>query len=182
MEGWNIHWRASEASETLSGGYKLELVRYIYLLRTPPRCFVDINVFKLGSYNTLLDGVIGSPQARTPLLGFELVGRGSNWRVSEVRETLLVVVQWKTRYLYRCIYEIHDTHFSSAVLWLRIVGEINCKPFLKDWKRALKKLSMEVSASSFLKLSLLLLRKKAYVLPNMVQYKFSLFYKNIKCE
>ena len=85
-----------------------------------------------------MDGVIGSPQARTPLLGFELVGRGSNWRVSEVSETLLVVVQWKTRYLHRCIYEIRDTHFSSAVLRLRIVGEINCKPFLKDWKRALK--------------------------------------------
>ena len=30
----NCYWRASEASETLSGVYKLELVRYIYVLQT----------------------------------------------------------------------------------------------------------------------------------------------------
>ena len=48
------YWRASEASETLSGVYKFELVRYIYIyiyiyiLRTPPRCSVEINVFELG--------------------------------------------------------------------------------------------------------------------------------------
>ena len=30
-EGWNIYWRASEASETLSAVYKFELVRYIYI-------------------------------------------------------------------------------------------------------------------------------------------------------
>ena len=29
-EGWSI-WRASEASETLSGVYKFELVRYVYI-------------------------------------------------------------------------------------------------------------------------------------------------------
>ena len=43
---------------------------YIYLLRTPSRCSVEINVFELGRYFTVLDGVIGSPQARTSLLGF----------------------------------------------------------------------------------------------------------------
>ena len=40
----------------------------------------------------------------------------------------------------------------------------------------------EVGASNFLKLSLLLQRKKAYALPNVVQYKFWLFYKNRKCR
>ena len=30
-EGWNIYWRASEASETPSGVYKFDLVRYIYI-------------------------------------------------------------------------------------------------------------------------------------------------------
>ena len=77
---------------------------YIYLLRNPPRCSVEINVFELGCYFTVLDGVIGSPQARTSLLGFELAGRGGNWRASEASETLLVVVQWKTRYVYTYIY------------------------------------------------------------------------------
>ena len=31
VEGWNIYWRASEASETLSGVYKFEMVRYIHI-------------------------------------------------------------------------------------------------------------------------------------------------------
>ena len=32
MEGWNIYnWRTSEESETLSGVYKFELGRYVYI-------------------------------------------------------------------------------------------------------------------------------------------------------
>ena len=53
------NWLPSEASETLSGMYKLELVRYIYI---------------------------------------------SYWRASEASETLLVVVQWKMRYVYTYIH------------------------------------------------------------------------------
>ena len=45
-----------------------------------------------------------------------------------------------------------------------------------------KRFSREVGASSFLNLSLLLQRNKAYALLNMVQYKFSLFYKSRKCQ
>ena len=62
----------------------------------------------------------------------------NNWRVNEASETLLVVVQWKTGYIY--IY-IRETHFSSAVLRLRDVGGVKCQLFLKHsnhWKWALK--------------------------------------------
>ena len=48
------------------------------------------------------------------------------WRASE---TLLVVVQWKMRYVYTHIY-IRETHFSGAVLGLRNVGGVKCQPFL----------------------------------------------------
>ena len=34
--GQRYYWRASEASETLSGVYKFELVRYIYIFITQP--------------------------------------------------------------------------------------------------------------------------------------------------
>ena len=54
---------------------------------------------------------------------------------------------------------IRETHFSSAVLGLHNVGGVKCQPFLKHgnhWKRALKMISREAGASSFLKLSLLL--------------------------
>ena len=65
-----------------------------------------------------------------------------NWRASKASETLLVIVQWKTRYVYTYIYiYIRETHFSSAVLGLRNVGGVKYKPFLKHsnhWKRALK--------------------------------------------
>ena len=40
------------------------------LLRTPPCCSVEINVFELGWYFTILHVVIVSLLARTPLLGF----------------------------------------------------------------------------------------------------------------
>ena len=63
-----------------------------------------------------------------------------NWRASEASETLLVVVQWKTRYVYIYIY-IRETHFSSAVLGLHNVGGVKCQLFLKHsnhWKQALK--------------------------------------------
>ena len=43
-----------------------------------------------------------------------------------------------------------------------------------------KLFSKETGTSSFLKLSLLLQRKKAYALPNVVHYKFSLFHKSRK--
>ena len=37
MEGWNIdNWRASEASEELSGVYKFELVQYVYIYINSP--------------------------------------------------------------------------------------------------------------------------------------------------
>ena len=46
-----------------------------------------------------------------------------NWRASEASETLLVVVQWKTRYVYTyiyiretSIYVVRETHFCGAVL------------------------------------------------------------------
>ena len=41
---------------------------------------------------------------------------------------------------------IRETHFSSAVLWLRNVGGVKCQPFLKHsnhWKRALKMIFKE---------------------------------------
>ena len=65
--------RKRSERDTLSGSSMENAIRiyiYIYLLRTPPRCSVEINVFELGCYFTLLDGVIGSPQKRTSLLGF----------------------------------------------------------------------------------------------------------------
>ena len=40
------------------------------LLRTPPRCSVEINVFELGWYFNVSHGVIVSPLARMLLLGF----------------------------------------------------------------------------------------------------------------
>ena len=58
------------------------------------------------------------------------------------------------------------------------MGGVKCQPFLKrsnHWKQALKATSREAGASSFLKMSLLLQRKKAYALSNTVQYKFLLF-------
>ena len=71
-----------------------------------------------------------------------------NWRASKASETLLVVVQWKTRYVYTYIYIyiyiyilIRETHFCSAVLGLHNVGGVKCQPFLKHsnyWKRVLK--------------------------------------------
>ena len=50
------------------------------------------------------------------------------------------------------------------------------------WKWALKMIFKEAGASSFLKPSLLLQRKKAYALPNVAHYKFSLFYRSRKCR
>ena len=47
---------------------RFEIRTYIFLLRDPRRCSVEINVFELGGYYTKLDGVIGYPLARTPLL------------------------------------------------------------------------------------------------------------------
>ena len=65
------------------------------------------------------------------------------WRVGEASETLLVVVQWKTRYVYTYIYiymyRYVRTHFSGAVLGLRNMGGVKCQPFLKHgnhWKWA----------------------------------------------
>ena len=49
------------------------------------------------------------------------------------------------------------------------VGGVKCQPFLKEsnhWKVALKIFFMGTSASSFLKLSLLKRRKKAYDIRN----------------
>ena len=51
------------------------------------------------------------------------------------------------------------------------VGGVKCQPFLKHsnhWKRALKMIFKGSGYSSFLKLSLLLQRKKTYALPNVV--------------
>ena len=40
----------------------------------------------------------------------------TSWRASEASETLLVVVQWKTRYVYTYKYiEIRETHFSGVM-------------------------------------------------------------------
>ena len=85
------------------------------------------------------------------------------WRASEASETLLVVVQWKKRYVYTyiyiCIYRYVRHTFCSMVLGCRNVGGVKCQPFLKHsnhWKRALKMISREAGASSFLTLSLLL--------------------------
>ena len=67
--------------------------------------------------------------------------------------------------------------------FVRKVDGVKCQPFLKHsnhWERALKMIFKEACASSFLKLSLLLQRKKAYTLPNVVHYKFSLFYRSRK--
>ena len=53
--------------------------------------------------------------------------------------TLLVVVQWKTRYVYT--YIDSETHISSEVLGLRNMRKVECQPFLKDsnhFKPALK--------------------------------------------
>ena len=57
---------------------------------------------------------------------------------------------------------------------LRNVGGVKCQPFLrhsKHWKQALKMIFRESGYSSFLKLSLLLQRKKAYTLSNVVYRK-----------
>ena len=76
-------------------------------------------------------------------------------------------------------------HISSICIWyvrhtlvggpgLRNVGGVKCQPFLrhsKHWKRALKMIFKESGCSSFLKLSLLLQRKKAYTLSNVVHRK-----------
>ena len=68
---------------------------------------------------------------------------------------------------------------------LRKVGGVKCQPFLNrsnHWERALKMIFKEVGASSFLKLSLLLQRKKAYALLKAVHLKFSLFYGSRNCR
>ena len=49
------------------------------------------------------------------------MGEGNNWRASEASETLLVVVQWKTRYVYTYIYiyiyiYIYLYHLTSLLM------------------------------------------------------------------
>ena len=68
-----------------------------------------------------------------------------------VSETLLVVDEWKTRYVYTYIY-IRETHFSSAVLELRNVRGATCQPFLKlsnHGKWALKMIFMRSGCFQF---------------------------------
>ena len=107
------------------------------------------------------------------------------WRASEASETLSGVTNGNQKYNFIYIYMVRETHFSSTVLGLRNVGGVKCQLFLKHgnhWKRALTMIFKESGCFNFLKLSLLLQRKKAYALPNVVHYKFSLFYRSRKCR
>ena len=48
----------------------------------------------------------------------------ANWRVSEASETLLVVVQWKTRYVYTYIYiDRYVRHTLVARSWRYVMWE-----------------------------------------------------------
>ena len=85
------------------------------------------------------------------------------WRASE---TLSGVTQSRFRY----IYIVSRTSFSSRASNYTLV---------KCW--ALR-FSREAGASSFLKLSLLLRRKKAYALPNADHYKLPLLYTSRNCR
>ena len=65
------------------------------------------------------------------------------------------------------------------------MGGVKCQPFLKHsnhWKRALKMIFKGSGCFQFPELSLLLQRKKAYAVLNVVDYKFSLFYRSRKCQ
>ena len=81
-------------------------------------------------------------------------------------------------YIYIYIY-IHETHFSSVVLGLSNVGGVKCHPFLKHsshWKRALKKIFKGSRCFQFPEADVTSTAKES--LPNVVHYKFSLFYKS----
>ena len=70
-----------------------------------------------------------------------------NWRASE---TLTGLNNGNQRYIY--IYIVRETHFSSAVLWLRNVGGVKCQPFLRHsnhWKRAQKMIFKENGCFQF---------------------------------
>ena len=85
-------------------------------------------------------------------------------------------------YMYIYIYSTSDLTLVARALCN--MGGVKCLPFLEHsnhWKRALKMIFKGTGASSFQKLSLLLQRKKAYALPNVVHYKFSLFYRSRNC-
>ena len=65
------------------------------------------------------------------------------------------------------------------------MGGAKCQPFLKQsnhWKQALKMIFKGSGCFQFPEAVVLLQRKKAYALPNVVHYKFSLFYRNRKCR
>ena len=87
-------------------------------------------------------------------------------------------------YMYVYIY-ICETHFSSAVLGLRNVGGAKYQPFLKHsnhWKRALKIIFKGSRCFQFPEAVVTSTVKNAYILPNMVQYKFLLINRGRKCR
>ena len=89
--------------------------------------------------------------------------------------------QWKSEiylYIYIYIYMVRETHFSSVLLELRHVEGVKCQPFLKHsnhWKRAQKS-----GCFQFPEAVVISQQKKAYALPKVVHYKFSLF-RSRKC-
>ena len=90
--------------------------------------------------------------------------------------------KWKSE-IYIYIWYVRP-HFSSAVLGLRNVGGVKCQPFLKHgnhWKRTLKMIFKGNRCFQFPEAVITSTVKEAYALPNVVHYKFSLFYRSRKC-
>ena len=65
------------------------------------------------------------------------------------------------------------------------MGGVKCQPFLKhsnNWKRALKMIFKESRCFQFPEVVVTSTQKKAYAAMNVVDYKFSLFYRSRKCQ
>ena len=65
------------------------------------------------------------------------------------------------------------------------MGGVKYQPFLKHsnhWKRALKMIFKGSGCFQFPEVVVTSTAKKAYAVPNVVHYKFSLFYRSRKCR